>query len=34
MVVESAYEVIKLKRHTNWTIGLNTADLTESMMKI
>ncbi|KAF3826622.1 hypothetical protein GH733_009147 [Mirounga leonina] len=33
MVVESAYEVIKLKGYTNWTIGLSVADLIESMLK-
>ncbi|KAL4822106.1 hypothetical protein H8958_005668 [Nasalis larvatus] len=27
MVVESAYEVIKLKGYTNWAIGLSVADL-------
>lgn len=34
MVVESAYEVIKLEGYTKWTIGLSVADLTESMLKI
>uniref|UniRef100_A0A2K6GA71 L-lactate dehydrogenase B chain n=1 Tax=Propithecus coquereli TaxID=379532 RepID=A0A2K6GA71_PROCO len=33
MVVESAYEVIKLKGYTNWAIGLSVADLIESMLK-
>ncbi|KAG8513799.1 L-lactate dehydrogenase B chain, partial [Galemys pyrenaicus] len=33
MVVESAYEVIKLKGYTNWAIGLSVADLIESMFK-
>ncbi|XP_076863740.1 L-lactate dehydrogenase B-B chain [Brachyhypopomus gauderio] len=33
MVVDSAYEVIKLKGYTNWAIGLSVADLTESLMK-
>uniref|UniRef100_UPI00398EA56A L-lactate dehydrogenase B-A chain n=1 Tax=Pristiophorus japonicus TaxID=55135 RepID=UPI00398EA56A len=33
MVVESAYEVIKLKGYTNWAIGLSVAELTESMLK-
>ncbi|XP_057183460.1 L-lactate dehydrogenase B-B chain isoform X3 [Triplophysa rosa] len=33
MVVDSAYEVIRLKGHTNWAIGLSVADLTESLMK-
>ncbi|XP_012495452.1 PREDICTED: L-lactate dehydrogenase B chain-like isoform X2 [Propithecus coquereli] len=33
MVVESAYEVIKLKGYTNWAIGLRVADLIESMLK-
>lgn len=33
-VVQSAYEVITLKGHTNWTSGLNMAKLTESMLKI
>ncbi|KFV66698.1 L-lactate dehydrogenase B chain, partial [Dryobates pubescens] len=32
-VVESAYEVIKLKGYTNWAIGLSVADLCESMLK-
>ncbi|XP_052569450.1 L-lactate dehydrogenase A chain-like isoform X2 [Peromyscus californicus insignis] len=32
-VVESAYEVIKLKGYTSWAIGLSMADLAESMMK-
>lgn len=33
MVVESAYEVIKLKGYTNWAIGLSVADLIETMFK-
>ncbi|KAA0724772.1 L-lactate dehydrogenase B-B chain [Triplophysa tibetana] len=33
MVVDSAYEVIRLKGYTNWAIGLSVADLTESLMK-
>ncbi|XP_029951631.1 L-lactate dehydrogenase B-B chain isoform X1 [Salarias fasciatus] len=33
MVVDSAYDVIKLKGYTNWAIGLSVADLTESIMK-
>ena len=33
MVVDSAYEVIKLKGYTNWAIGLSVADLVESMLK-
>ncbi|XP_032267040.1 L-lactate dehydrogenase B chain-like isoform X2 [Phoca vitulina] len=33
MVVESAYEVIKLKGYTNWAIGLSVADLIESTLK-
>ncbi|CAD7680267.1 unnamed protein product [Nyctereutes procyonoides] len=33
MVVESAYEVIKLKGYSNWAIGLSVADLIESMLK-
>ncbi|XP_009944597.1 PREDICTED: L-lactate dehydrogenase B chain isoform X2 [Leptosomus discolor] len=32
-VVESAYEVIRLKGYTNWAIGLSVADLCESMLK-
>uniref|UniRef100_A0A7N4PC03 L-lactate dehydrogenase n=1 Tax=Sarcophilus harrisii TaxID=9305 RepID=A0A7N4PC03_SARHA len=32
-VVESAYEVIKLKGYTSWAIGLSVADLSESIMK-
>uniref|UniRef100_A0A4X2LMI1 Lactate/malate dehydrogenase C-terminal domain-containing protein n=1 Tax=Vombatus ursinus TaxID=29139 RepID=A0A4X2LMI1_VOMUR len=32
-VVESAYEVIKLKGSTSWAIGLSVADLAESTMK-
>ncbi|KAK2832129.1 hypothetical protein Q7C36_015591 [Tachysurus vachellii] len=33
MVVDSAYEVIKLKGYTNWAIGMSVADLTESLVK-
>lgn len=33
MVVNSAYEVIKLKGYTNWAIGLSVADLTETLMR-
>ncbi|XP_066561413.1 L-lactate dehydrogenase B-A chain [Amia ocellicauda] len=33
MVVDSAYEVIRLKGYTNWAIGLSVADLTESLVK-
>ncbi|KAL4622689.1 L-lactate dehydrogenase A chain-like [Arapaima gigas] len=33
MVVDSAYEVIKLKGYTSWAIGLSVADLVETMMK-
>ncbi|KAF5893392.1 L-lactate dehydrogenase B-A chain, partial [Clarias magur] len=33
MVVDSAYEVIRLKGYTNWAIGLSVADLTESLIK-
>nr|XP_020477115.1 L-lactate dehydrogenase C chain isoform X2 [Monopterus albus] len=33
MVVDSAYEVIRLKGYTNWAIGLSVADLTESLMR-
>uniref|UniRef100_A0A3P9CHC8 Lactate dehydrogenase B n=1 Tax=Maylandia zebra TaxID=106582 RepID=A0A3P9CHC8_9CICH len=32
-VVDSAYEVIRLKGYTNWAIGLSVADLTESIVK-
>ncbi|XP_009877975.1 PREDICTED: L-lactate dehydrogenase B chain isoform X2 [Charadrius vociferus] len=32
-VVESAYEVIRLKGYTNWAIGLSVADLCETMLK-
>ncbi|KAL0968749.1 hypothetical protein UPYG_G00271200 [Umbra pygmaea] len=32
-VVDSAYEVIKLKGYTNWAIGLSVADLTESLIR-
>ncbi|KAI5626946.1 L-lactate dehydrogenase B-A chain, partial [Silurus asotus] len=33
LVVDSAYEVIRLKGYTNWAIGLSVADLTESLIK-
>ncbi|KAK7891344.1 hypothetical protein WMY93_023307 [Mugilogobius chulae] len=33
LVVEGAYEVIKLKGYTSWAIGLSVADLVESIMK-
>ncbi|XP_077425170.1 L-lactate dehydrogenase B-B chain [Vanacampus margaritifer] len=33
MVVDSAYEVIKLKGYTNWAIGLSVAELTESIVR-
>ncbi|TRY81371.1 hypothetical protein DNTS_021190, partial [Danionella cerebrum] len=33
MVVDSAYEVIKLKGYTNWAIGLSVADLTETLVR-
>ncbi|XP_068170018.1 L-lactate dehydrogenase B-B chain isoform X1 [Antennarius striatus] len=32
-VVDSAYEVIKLKGYTNWAIGLSVADISESLMR-
>ena len=32
-VVDSAYEVIKLKGYTSWVIGLSVADVAESIMK-
>ncbi|KAK1338825.1 hypothetical protein QTO34_019484, partial [Cnephaeus nilssonii] len=32
-VIDSAYEVIKLKGDTSWAIGLSVAELAESMMK-
>ncbi|KAM4748327.1 L-lactate dehydrogenase B chain [Rhinophrynus dorsalis] len=32
-VVDSAYEVIKLKGYTNWAIGFSVADLVESIVK-
>ncbi|XP_074086255.1 L-lactate dehydrogenase A chain isoform X1 [Macrotis lagotis] len=32
-VVDSAYEVIKLKGYTSWAIGLSVADLADSIMK-
>ncbi|XP_050749631.1 L-lactate dehydrogenase B chain isoform X2 [Gymnogyps californianus] len=32
-VIESAYEVIRLKGYTNWAIGLSVADLCETMLK-
>uniref|UniRef100_A0A7N6BL85 L-lactate dehydrogenase n=1 Tax=Anabas testudineus TaxID=64144 RepID=A0A7N6BL85_ANATE len=33
MVVDGAYEVIKLKGYTSWAIGMSVADLVESIMK-
>ncbi|XP_072097354.1 L-lactate dehydrogenase B chain [Mobula birostris] len=33
MVVDSAYELIKLKGYTNWAIGLSVAELVESIVK-
>lgn len=33
ILLESANEIIKLKGCTNWTTGLDVADLIESMMK-
>nr|XP_033808827.1 L-lactate dehydrogenase B chain [Geotrypetes seraphini] len=33
MVIESAYEVIKLKGYTNWAIGNSVANLSESLVK-
>ncbi|KAF4079888.1 hypothetical protein AMELA_G00183470 [Ameiurus melas] len=33
LVVDSAYEVIKLKGYTNWAIGMSVADLIESLVK-
>ncbi|XP_064168752.1 L-lactate dehydrogenase A chain [Anguilla rostrata] len=33
MVVEGAYEVIKLKGYTSWAIGLSVADLVETIIK-
>uniref|UniRef100_A0A8C1V8H0 L-lactate dehydrogenase n=1 Tax=Cyprinus carpio TaxID=7962 RepID=A0A8C1V8H0_CYPCA len=33
MVVDSAYEVIKLKGYTSWAIGMSAADLCESILK-
>ncbi|KAB1283172.1 L-lactate dehydrogenase B chain [Camelus dromedarius] len=33
LVVESAYEVVKLKGYINWATGLSVADLIESMLK-
>ncbi|KAM9592447.1 LOW QUALITY PROTEIN: L-lactate dehydrogenase B chain-like [Trichechus inunguis] len=33
MVVESTYEIIKLKGYTIWATGLSVADLIESMLK-
>ncbi|CDQ75121.1 unnamed protein product [Oncorhynchus mykiss] len=33
MVVNGAYEVIKLKGYTSWAIGLSVADLVESILK-
>ncbi|KAH0505668.1 L-lactate dehydrogenase A chain [Microtus ochrogaster] len=32
-VVDSTYEVIKLKGYTSWAVGLSVADLAESIMK-
>ncbi|XP_067330826.1 L-lactate dehydrogenase B-A chain [Channa argus] len=32
-VVDSAYEVIKLKGYTNWAIGMSVSDLTETIVK-
>ncbi|XP_073423915.1 L-lactate dehydrogenase A chain-like [Dendrobates tinctorius] len=32
-VVDSAYEVIRLKGYTNWAIGMSVADLVESITK-
>ncbi|XP_070610466.1 L-lactate dehydrogenase B chain [Erythrolamprus reginae] len=32
-VVESAYEVIRLKGYTNWAIGFSVADLLETILK-
>ncbi|XP_073506036.1 L-lactate dehydrogenase B chain [Phyllobates terribilis] len=32
-VVDSAYEVIRLKGYTNWAIGMSVADLSESITK-
>ncbi|CAO2587896.1 L-lactate dehydrogenase A chain [Lemmus lemmus] len=32
-VVDSAYEVIKLKGYTSWAIGISVANLAESIMK-
>nr|AFF19209.1 lactate dehydrogenase C isoform 3 [Columba livia] len=32
-VVDSAYEVIKLKGYTNWAIGLSVANLCETILK-
>ncbi|XP_005996292.1 L-lactate dehydrogenase B chain-like [Latimeria chalumnae] len=32
-VIESAYEVIKLKGYTSWAIGLSVANLTQSLLK-
>lgn len=34
MVAESAYDVIKLKGHTNRTTGFGLADLTEPRLQI
>ncbi|KAG5839032.1 hypothetical protein ANANG_G00200620 [Anguilla anguilla] len=33
MVVDGAYEVIKLKGYTSWAIGLSVADLVETIIK-
>ncbi|RZC34847.1 Ldh 1 N domain containing protein, partial [Asbolus verrucosus] len=32
-VVESAYEVIKLKGYTNWAVGLSVANLAQSILR-
>ena len=32
-VVDSAYQVIKLKGYTNWAIGLSSASLAHSILK-
>eukprot|EP00061_Rhincodon_typus_P014392 g41381.t1 len=32
-VVDSAYEVIKLKGYTSWAIGMSVADMAETIMK-
>jgi L-lactate dehydrogenase len=33
-VVDSAYEVIKLRGYTSWAIGLSVADLVKSIMNL